>query len=215
MIVLAMPAASTGRPRCLGAPATIVGTRADDGLEGTNGPDVIVGLGGTDVISGLGGDDLICGGPGGFGSGIDSEILNGGRGHDRIKGGADLDTILGRQGSDVLSGGNGSDYLYGGGGSDRLDGGRDADSLTGDADNDRLDGGGGYDWADFSLAGAPVRADLRTGVATGVGRDVMVRIGTWMGRTPTGTCSSVIAGATRCSAGARRICSVAWERTIS
>lgn len=50
--------------RCLGHPATIVGTQGPDVLIGTPHRDVIAGLGGADTIRGLGGPDIICGGKG-------------------------------------------------------------------------------------------------------------------------------------------------------
>src|SRR4051794_5768838 len=49
--------------RCLGTPATIIGTSGDDHLVGTRSADVIVGGAGVDEIDGAGGNDLICEGP--------------------------------------------------------------------------------------------------------------------------------------------------------
>jgi uncharacterized delta-60 repeat protein len=54
----------TDRTRCLGHPATIVGTQGADTIVGTPHRDVIAGLGGADTIRGLGGPDVICGGKG-------------------------------------------------------------------------------------------------------------------------------------------------------
>jgi glycerophosphoryl diester phosphodiesterase len=76
--------AAAPTPRCLGRPATIVGTSAAETLVGTDRPDVIVGLDGNDVISGRGGADRICAG----------------RGHDEVYGG---------RGADVANGGDGRD----------------------------------------------------------------------------------------------------------
>ena len=49
-----VPPSRAARPRCLGRPATIVGTRRSDRIRGTRGSDVIVGGPGADRISGLG-----------------------------------------------------------------------------------------------------------------------------------------------------------------
>ncbi|MBC7986192.1 MAG: hypothetical protein H7X93_05910 [Sphingomonadaceae bacterium] len=92
---------------------------------------------GGDVLSGASGADSIAG--------LD--------GNDALSGLGSLDTLDGGAGSDSLSGGDGRDRLFGGAGFDTLDGGADADTL---------DGGGGNDWADYSSAAAPVRADLQT-----------------------------------------------------
>lgn len=86
-------AAPPAPPRCLGRPATIVGTPGRDILRGTRGDDVIAALGGADVVRGRGGDDLICGGPGA----------------DRLAGGAGRDRLLGRGGRDRCDGGPGRD----------------------------------------------------------------------------------------------------------
>ncbi|HEY6359780.1 MAG TPA: hypothetical protein VIX63_01685 [Vicinamibacterales bacterium] len=69
---------------CLGLPATVIGTPADDVIAGTAFPDVIAALGGNDTIVGLGGNDLICGGTG-------SDLLIGGAGSDVCLGGPDAD----------------------------------------------------------------------------------------------------------------------------
>jgi hypothetical protein len=108
---------------CLGAEATIVGTRGDDDLVGTNGPDVIVGGRGGDTIRGRGGDDLICGRSG-------DDVIDGGSGDDRV---------LGFHGEDEVRGGPGDDSLVGG---------PQADRLFGEAGDDRLDGGPAFDHCD-------------------------------------------------------------------
>ena len=56
--------AAQAPPKCLGKPATIVGTNGNDTLNGTAGPDVIVGRAGNDTIRGRGRNDLICGNKG-------------------------------------------------------------------------------------------------------------------------------------------------------
>lgn len=78
----------------------------------------------------------------------DPDIVDGLKGHDRIKGNG---------GDDTLSGGSGRDSLYGDDGDDLLSGGRDADLISGDqgndsygsvlgeAGNDRVYGAGGED----------------------------------------------------------------------
>ena len=68
----------SSRAGCLGARATIVGTREGERLVGTRGRDVIAGLGGDDSVQGRGGSDLICGGAG-------SDELVGGPGRDRLR----------------------------------------------------------------------------------------------------------------------------------
>jgi len=68
----------SSRARCLGARATIVGTREGERLVGTRGRDVIAGLGGDDSVQGRGGGDLICGGAG-------RDELAGGPGRDRLR----------------------------------------------------------------------------------------------------------------------------------
>lgn len=105
------PAASQGVPRCLGEPATIVGTNGPDVIRGTPGRDVIVARGGDDTVLGLGGDDLLCGGPG-------NDVLVGGPGNDRLAGARGHDELRGGGGRDRLMGGAGVDACIGGPGRD-------------------------------------------------------------------------------------------------
>ncbi|MDQ3952058.1 MAG: hypothetical protein M3279_03685 [Actinomycetota bacterium] len=160
---------------CFGKRATIVGTNTNPRrpveIHGTRGDDVIVGLRGWDEIDGRGGDDLICSGRG------DDHVTAGG-GNDQIRLGGGIDFADGGKGDDRLYGGPGpADGLLGGAGNDRLLGGPGGDdSLVGGAGNDHLDGGGGYDIAEFWTATRGVAADLRTGIATGDGRDDMVAV---------------------------------------
>jgi hypothetical protein len=101
------PPAPTVKPRCLGLPATIVGTAGRDVLHGTKRADVIVALGGNDLVRGLGAGDRVCAGAG----------------SDRVEGGAGNDRLYGEAGNDLLLGGPGKDRLYGGPGKDRMNGG--------------------------------------------------------------------------------------------
>lgn len=106
-VIVPVSTAAPSRRTCLGAKATIVGTKGDDHLTATSHADVIVGLGGDDDISGLGGDDKICGG-----SGIDR--IDGGRGSDRESGGRGSDNFSppGDPGRDLFDGGRGVDVLF-------------------------------------------------------------------------------------------------------
>jgi hypothetical protein len=138
--LLIVPVEILGTVNCLGALATILGTRGDDvGLVGTNGPDVIAGLGGNDVISGEA-DDAICGGPG-----MD-QISGAGL----ARGGLGDDALVGEAGDQVLFGGLGDDTITAGAGSDRARGGPGDDSISvvdvsGSSDPDFVDGGEGSD----------------------------------------------------------------------
>ncbi|CUR55936.1 exported hypothetical protein [metagenome] len=140
--------AASARPRCQGVVATIVGDGRDNTLRGTKARDVIVAGGGNDWVKGRGGDDLICGGPG-----LDG--LDGGRGDDRIFGGTDLRYL--DEGETVLVG----DDLWGGPGDDRITPGLDRRSA------DRI----ARDRVRWDHGIHAVRVDLRTGRATGQGRD--------------------------------------------
>jgi Ca2+-binding RTX toxin-like protein len=66
-------------------------------------------------------------------------------------------------------------YLDGGRGSDVLTGGRGTDTLWGGPGDDRLVGRDGADTASFTGT-SPVAVNLTSGVATGQGRDTLVRI---------------------------------------
>jgi hypothetical protein len=128
----AVPAASggkaSGRPKCDGLGATIVGTGGHDRIVGTSGVDVIVAGGGDDAIYGRRGVDAICGG----------------RGDDHISGGAANDGgqpahgdvppgpgLFGGRGRDTISGGKGRDLIEGGPGGDVLAGNRRLDLCKG------------------------------------------------------------------------------------
>jgi Ca2+-binding RTX toxin-like protein len=157
--LLLIPASAEARAKCLGKPATIVGSAGDDRITGRKAPDVIVTKGGNDTINGYKGNDRICGGSG-------NDTINGFRGVDRLSGDDGDDTINGEKGTDYLIGGIGADTLIGDSGSDQLDGGPgDGDRLTGDRGNDILLGGEGErDLLDGSLGddtgdGGPGNAD--------------------------------------------------------
>jgi RTX calcium-binding nonapeptide repeat (4 copies) len=85
----------TGTPGCNGAPATIVGTDADDQIAGTAGRDVIAVLGGRDTVRAAAGNDVVCGGDGddtAYGQAGD-DFLFGEAGVDQLDGGPGRDTI--------------------------------------------------------------------------------------------------------------------------
>jgi Ca2+-binding RTX toxin-like protein len=122
-------------PRCLGKPATIVGTGT---IHGTAQADVIVSGPGDDQIFGGGGDDRICADAG-------NDVIEGGLGSDRIEAGPGDDEVLGDNGSDLVLGGPGDDRIFGERGNDRLDGGPGTDYLDAGLGDDTADGGPGND----------------------------------------------------------------------
>ncbi len=92
-----------------------------------------------------------------------------GAGNDRYEagpGGAVEGEVQGGAGNDTLLGGDENDVLAGGGGADTLIGGEGNDVIRGGGGQDFTDGGGGIDTADFSDIGAPVVANLNSGVAS-------------------------------------------------
>ena len=169
-------------PTCFGKRATIVGTNRDDRrpveLKGTRGNDVIVGLRGIDYIDAGGGDDLICAGGG-------DDYIKGGPGDDKVKGQGSIDDIWGGGGHDRIWGGRGpAELLFGERGNDRLFGGPGTeDYLFGGPGDDVMDGGRGEDLAMFPDSPGGIEADLRTGRATGHGRDRVISIETVYGST--------------------------------
>jgi len=72
------------RVRCLGRPATLIGSPGSDTLAGGPRRDVMVGLGGRDRMKGRGGRDLLCGRAG-------NDRLAGGPGNDAAHGGSGTD----------------------------------------------------------------------------------------------------------------------------
>lgn len=171
---VAAPNSDPEPPRCQGRAATIVGTNGDDELHGTPKPDVIWAGPGDDVVHGLGGNDRVCAGPG-------DAVVYGGRGNDRIFGGPGEDRLYGGHGDDLILGGGGDDFVHGGLGIDVLRGGPGSDTVDGSYGWDVLDGGRGEDTVSFASAvrsnhkGGGVRVSLRTGRATGDGRDRLRR----------------------------------------
>jgi Ca2+-binding RTX toxin-like protein len=149
---------------CFGAPATIVGTQANDQVFGTPGPDVIVTLGGDDGVIALGGDDRICLGPGNdvvqgndgndsIDAGPGNNAIDGGAGDDTIVGGPDGDSAFyldatGPVRADLQTGvstGQGRDTLSG---IENLGGSDYNDTFTGDGNINVLSGFGGNDTLD-------------------------------------------------------------------
>lgn len=99
------------------------------------------------------------------------DVINGGKGNDKIHGGNGDDVLSGGRGNDKLHGGKGNDSLTGGSGSDQLMGGSGNDVLVyamaeaGRRDSDRYDGGKGRDTLrlEFTQAeweSAAVQADI-------------------------------------------------------
>ena len=97
--------------------------------------------------------------------GLGDDVLDAGRGHDRLSGFAGTDSLAGGLGNDSLSGGADADTLEGGAGQDTLNGGDDADSLAGGLGADTLMGGAGADTLDGGF-----REDVLAG---GEGDDVL------------------------------------------
>ena len=101
-----------------------------------------LGGGGSDVIYGGRGHDRIDGGDG------DDEV-HGGTGHDYVDGQDGDDTVFAGDGTDSVYGGRGSDVLHGGAGQDHLEGGSGDDALFGERGHDSVSGGRGDDtWVD-------------------------------------------------------------------
>ena len=108
----------------------------------------------------------------------DFTVLNNGRiigdvrfgaGNDRYEAGQDGQVegeVQGGLGNDSLIGGDKDDILVGGGGADTLIGGDGNDVIRGGGGQDVTDGGDGIDTADFSDIGAPVVANLGSGLAS-------------------------------------------------
>jgi Ca2+-binding RTX toxin-like protein len=151
---------ATGTPKCLGEPATLVGSAASEKITGSAGKDVIVARGGADTVVAGGGADLICGG----------------RGADVITAGSGRDVVVGGVGSDEVTGGGGSDILIGSAGNDVLRGAGGIDALVGMAGNDRYSGGGGLDLAGFLASGKAVTVKLKAGSGRGEGTDTLAGI---------------------------------------
>jgi Ca2+-binding RTX toxin-like protein len=147
-VLLVVPSVASARvARCMGHRATIVAKRGRIQIRGTSGRDVIVANAQANYINGRGGDDIIC--------------ARGGA--DRARGGA---------GNDVVSAGRGSDELWGDLGDDILLGRHGSDIANGDLGDDIIKLGRGRDLLDYETA-KPATIDLSTGVANGLGSDVV------------------------------------------
>jgi len=128
------PSPSDQRPRCMGKPATIVGTAQRDVLKGTRKRDVIVARGGNDKILAFAGNDLVCAGSG-------KDVVKAGSGNDRVAAGAGPDRVFGQAGRDRVHGQAGNDRLFGQGAKDRLFGNAGRDLLNGGPRRDLCRGG--------------------------------------------------------------------------
>jgi len=173
-LALVFAPGASAKPRCGGAPATIVSNAAK--ITGSKGHDLIVAGGGDNVIYGEGGNDTICGGAGDDtiygGRGNDNLLGEGGndqlygeRGSDDLDGGGGADRLIGATGNDELNGAGSADQVLGGPGDDFLSGGEgDSDILTGGPGNDSLDGGpGAHDTASYAGTGGAVTVELSAG----------------------------------------------------
>ncbi len=83
--------------------------------------------------------------------------------------------ITGTPAKDVICGGAGNDAIDGAGGNDIILGNGGNDTLIGAAGNDTINGGPGVDTASYPGT-TPVKANLTTEFATGVGSDVLLGI---------------------------------------
>ncbi len=104
-------------------------------------------------ITGSSDDDLLFGGTGYYDPEDDADILDGGKGNDRIYGNGGNDKLIGGYGHDKLYGGEGDDLIFGGNNrivdptddADTIDGGGGEDTIYGNGDNDIISGGTGND----------------------------------------------------------------------
>ncbi|MBA2642502.1 MAG: hypothetical protein H0U82_06200 [Actinobacteria bacterium] len=92
------------------------------------------------------------------------------------------DELIGTPGNDVIAALGGDDFVVGLAGNDALCGGPGNDGYVPGLGDDLVDGGGGgrgvgfLELVAFDLSPSPVKADLRTGVATGEGADTLLNI---------------------------------------
>lgn len=100
------------------------------------------------------------------GSFSDGQLVQTGRGNDRVTGNSGDNAIDLGSGNDTGNGGRGNDTIIGGTGNDRLNGGLDNDSLSGGAGNDTLNG----DLGDDTLSGDAGNDSL----AGGAGDDLLL-----------------------------------------
>lgn len=107
--------------------------------QGTEGNDTLYGYAAIDdMLNGGKGNDRIIGDGG-------NDLLDGGEGNDNLSGGTGNDTLIGGLGNDILNGNANNDMLLGDEGNDMLYGDDGNDTLDGGAGNDYLDGGAGND----------------------------------------------------------------------
>ncbi|GAB5469822.1 MAG: hypothetical protein Kilf2KO_28520 [Rhodospirillales bacterium] len=139
------------------------GRQGDDRLYGQDGDDILRGASGADVLNGDAGSDTAdysASGSGIVASLGDSNLNTGEAAGDRY---ISVENLQGSAYADTLHGDDGDNRLSGEAGNDILSGGKGADALI---------GGGGLDTADYTSAGAAVRAylhdpDSNTGDAAG------------------------------------------------
>jgi Ca2+-binding RTX toxin-like protein len=89
-----------------------------------------------------------------------------------LTGSADISGI-GNSLDNTMSGNNASNSMFGGTGNDSINGGAGNDTFNGGAGNDSFIGGVGLDWAHYGSATQNLVINLGTGIATGVGTDVL------------------------------------------
>jgi Ca2+-binding RTX toxin-like protein len=137
-----------------------------------NGGDTAAVLQGEATVDGAGGNDEIwaCSS---CGSGI-----RGGAGDDVIAGSDRFSWLLGNGGNDTITSGNRGDIIKGGDGNDIILGRGGWDRINPGLGNDTVDAGGGRDdLVDFGVGtDTGVVVNLRTGVATGQGRDTLLGV---------------------------------------
>lgn len=143
-----------------GAPATGVT------VDGGTGADLVVAGGGGSDLDGGGGNDTLSYAAA---SAVRADLSKGtarpaGAAHDVLAG---FENLIGSPGADLLVGDGAPNRVEGGGGRDVLDGRRGDDVLK---------GGKGRDAVDMRDAPSGVTVNLRTGAATGFGRDTLLGI---------------------------------------
>ncbi|MEP3670759.1 MAG: calcium-binding protein [Roseibium sp.] len=138
------------------------GTSDNDNLYTGDKANVIRSKDGDDLINAGKGHDRIYGGNGddSISAGLDRDLAYGGRGDDMIYGGSGMDTLHGDTGNDSIFGGRADDILTGGDGDDSLIGQDGNDTIAGGAGSDRIDGGHGDD---VLMAGDPRETSAPSG----------------------------------------------------
>jgi Ca2+-binding RTX toxin-like protein len=175
------------------------GTKHDDVILGDDRRNFLFGQAGDDRIEGEDANDFVFGGPGrdslGGGQGYDAadytlsdsgvtvRLGDGtatGEGTDKLD---EIEDVWGSEHADDLSGNSSNNHLYGWDGPDLIDGRGGDDLLVPGVGDDEIEGGVGADYVDYFygklanfLATNPVDVNLATGVATGSGSDLLLRI---------------------------------------